>query len=313
MKILVTGGYGFVGGRLVKHLDELGYEVILGSRIRRRRPEWCRNAKVAITNWNNKEALIKICKGADFVIHAAGMNARDCAADPAGAIMSNGVTTANLVGASIKTGVKKIIYLSTVHVYGNPLVGTITEELCPKSRHPYAISHRIGEDVVLEAHNEGKIEGIVFRLSNVFGAPTHRDVNAWSLVVNDICRQIVCNEKIVLKSTGEQYRDFVGFDALTKTICKALRSDFESLTDTVFNLGSGQSMSILEMANRVCQQYEIISGKKADIEREKAYDAEEFRKMVYSIEKLKMKDIFFESNFDTEINAVLQFCKKNFL
>ena len=103
----------------------------------------------------------------------------------------NGVATKRLVEAASRAGVKKFIYLSTAHVYASPLVGTITEQTLPNNSHPYASSHLAGESAVLNADERGVIQGVVMRLSNAYGAPMHKGVNCWMLVVNDLCRQAV--------------------------------------------------------------------------------------------------------------------------
>ena len=111
MRVLITGGFGFVGGRLGKHLIDRSYEVILGSRKFQKPPNWLPKAKVVKTDWKNKSALFDLCAGVDVLVHAAGMNAQDCVAYPEKALAFNGNTTSNLVGSALKAGVKKFIYL----------------------------------------------------------------------------------------------------------------------------------------------------------------------------------------------------------
>ena len=133
--------------------------------------------EVVRIKWNDESTLERICEGIDVIIHAAGMNARDCAADPLGAMNFNGLATKRLVEAASRSGVKKFIYLSTAHIYASPLVGNITEKTLPQNSHPYATSHLAGESAVLHANDCGIIRGLVIRLSNAYGAPTHKNVN----------------------------------------------------------------------------------------------------------------------------------------
>ena len=170
MRILISGGFGFVGGRLGQHLQEAGHQIVLGSRKLTAPPEWLRKAKVVKMDWNDYDSLASVCVGSDVIIHAAGMNAQDSLANPAEALAFNGVATARLLDAGCKASVQRFIYFSTAHVYSSPLEGTITEETCPRNLHPYATSHLAGESVVLYANQQKKIEGIVLRLSNAFGA-----------------------------------------------------------------------------------------------------------------------------------------------
>lgn len=314
MKILITGAFGFVGGRLAKYLAGRGYEILLGSSITRSSPDWGPGLEVVKTDWNNEGALTSLCRNVDVVIHTAGMNAQDCEIDPVAALDFNGVATAALVTASCKAGVKKIIYFSTAHVYRSPLSGLLTEETCPVNLHPYATSHLAGENAVLWAHQRGKIEGWVFRLSNSFGAPSHKNVNIWNLLVNDISRQAIVSNKIVLKSNGTQCRDFVALSSVEKTVEVSLLETAPESSNLIFNLGSGRSISIMEIAELVASRYQNITGKeKIHIENISGDEKKVSQPFLLSVEKLKKSGLFFESINEAEIDGLLDFCKMNFV
>ena len=155
MRILITGGFGFVGGRLAVHLAQAGHQIVLGSRNASSPPIWLPQAEVVQIVWEDDRTLEHCCDGVDGVIQAAGMNEQDCAAGPVAALDFNGVATARLIEAASRAGVKKFIYLSTAHIYASPLVGTITEETFPRNLHPYATSHLAGEHAVLSASSRG--------------------------------------------------------------------------------------------------------------------------------------------------------------
>ena len=191
MRILITGGFGFVGGRLAEHLAQAGHQIVLGTRNARNPPVWLPQAKVAQIVWDDDCVLKRILDGVNVVIHAAGMNAQECADKPVVALEFNGVATARLIAAAVRVDVQRFIYFSTAHVYASPLVGTINEETYPRNLHPYATSHLAGEHAVLSTNKCGEIQGIVLRLSNAFGSPMHKSVNCWRLLVNDLCRQAV--------------------------------------------------------------------------------------------------------------------------
>ena len=79
MRVLITGGFGFIGGRLGHILIKDGIDVILGTRKKNvQPPEWLPKSKVVQTQWDNLSSLENNCKGVDVVVHAAGMNASDC-------------------------------------------------------------------------------------------------------------------------------------------------------------------------------------------------------------------------------------------
>lgn len=312
MRILITGGFGFVGGRLGQYLHNAGHQVVLGSRAASSPPDWLPQAKVVYTDWNNGCTLEQICNGVDVVIHAAGMNAQDCVANPIAALECNGLATARIVDAASRAGVKRFIYLSTAHVYASPLVGVVTEENCPRNLHPYAASHLAGENALMGFSQRGQIEGVVLRLSNAFGAPVHKDVNCWQLLVNDLCRQAIETQKMVLHSSGLQQRDFVAMTGVCHVIECLSSRDFDSAALGVVNLGSGVSQSVFEMVQLVRQRCEVVLGFAPQIQRpvgstDKKYEALEFR-----TDKLAVMGLEVVVDSNIEIDGLLTFCHASF-
>jgi len=251
MRVLISGGTGYIGGRLAVHLSRAGHQILLGSRKISGSPEWLPDAEMVQTKWNEPHELSRICRDIDVVVHAAGMNAQDCLADPVAALEFNGVATARFVSAASKAGVKRFIYLSTAHVYASPLVGRISEETCPKNLHPYATSHLTGEHALLASNDRSKIQGIVFRLSNAFGAPVSKESSSWNLLVNDLCRQAVEKKTLSLRSSGKETRDFISLSEVCRVVELFVSHNFDYQKTGVFNLGLGRSLSVFNMARLI--------------------------------------------------------------
>ena len=312
MRILITGGFGFVGGRLAVHLAQAGHQIILGTRHSINSPDWLPQAEVVKISWDDLVALERICDGVDVIIHAAGMNAQDCVADPIAALAFNGLATAKLVAAASRGGIKEFIYLSTAHVYASPLVGIITENSCPNNLHPYATSHLAGEKAVLSADARGELPGIVLRLSNAFGAPMHRDANCWMLLVNDLCKQAVQTRKLVLQTSGLQHRDFIG---LTEVCCvvEKLVDPNQILQANVFNMGAGVSQSVLEMAQLIQQRCNKALGYIPELQHKHSGLDERYPTLTYHTDNLNALSISCKSQTNTvEIDKLLQFCWATF-
>ena len=94
MRILITGGFGFVGGRLAVHLAQAGHQIVLGSRNASSPPVWLPQAEVVQIVWEDDRTLERCCDGVDVVIQAAGMNAQECSADPVAAMGRDTVSAA---------------------------------------------------------------------------------------------------------------------------------------------------------------------------------------------------------------------------
>ena len=313
MRILITGGFGFVGGRLAVYLAQAGHQVILGTRHSTTSPDWLPQAEVAKIAWADAVALERSCDGVEVIIQAAGMNAKDCAADPIAGLSFNGLATARLVAAANQARVKQFIYLSTAQVYDNRLVGTITEDTCPRNLHPYATSHLAGELAVLSAHSRGELQGITLRLSNAFGSPTHKDVNCWMLLVNDLCKQAVQTGKLLLHSSGLQQRDFVSLTDVCQVIEKLVLGHTKLKQANIFNVGASVSQSVLAMANLIQQRCAKVLGFTPELQHKQNGVDEQYAAFTYRTDNLNTLGISCKSQINTEeIDKLLQFCQTTF-
>ena len=314
MRILITGGFGFVGGRLAVHLAQAGHQVVLGSRSANSSPAWLPQAEVVQIHWDDERALLESCNGIDAVIHAAGMNAQNCASNPVAALEFNGVATARLVAAACRASVRGFIYLSTAHVYVNPLVGVITEESCPRNLHPYATSHLAGEQAVLRASEQDKLEGIVLRLSNAFGAPVHRESNCWMLLVNDLCKQAVQTRKLILHTNGRQQRDFIALSEVSQVVDQLLSIMINDHgVNGVLNIGSGVSDTVLSMANLIQRRCLYVLGYEPELHLERDEEQRVLQALEYKSSRLASLGISTRSsNAIHEIDKLLLFSRATF-
>jgi len=312
MRVLITGGTGFIGGRLSHSMIESGHQVFISGRKLVERAPWLPEAQICCIDWNDQDSLTDACKEVDLVIHAAGINALDCELNPIEALKFNGLATARLVQSSIIAGVNRFIYLSTAHVYDSQMTGLVTEISCPNNIHPYATSKLAGEKAVLWAGEKTDCQFIVLRLSNVFGAPLHKDVKCWGLLIPSLCRQVIEMGKIQLFSNAQSYRDFMSASSFCETVLKISQIDAIYLGSKVFNVGSGRVRSLLEIANAVRERSQKILGFLPEIEYEKSHD-EGGSSYSFSTRNLNMIGIKnHDKNFEKEIDNLLFFCKAHY-
>lgn len=248
MRVLVTGGFGYVGGRLVQALAATGIRVTAVSRNTRPAPD---GVTVATVDWRDAGALSALCTGHDAVVHLAAMNEPDGERDPEGALLDNGLATLRLVEAAVAAGVGRFVYASTAKVFGANPAGVIDETCVPRPASHYAITHRLAEDYVLAKHDKGAFAGAVARLSNVVGAPADADVNAWMLIANDFCRQAADKGEIRLSGSGMAWRDFAPMSDVVAALCHLAGLPRQHLGDGLFHLGAGRSLRIRDLAATV--------------------------------------------------------------
>lgn len=313
-RVLITGGFGYLGGRIAFELGrEPRFTVRLASRRPQGPPDWLPEAETVAMDVRELETLPATVRDVQSVVHLAAMNENECAADPAGAVLVNTLGTLNLLRAAIDAGVERFIYFSTAHVYAAPLVGHITEETLTRSIHPYAITHRAAEDLVLAAHDQHEITGTVLRLSNGFGAPTHPGINRWTLLVNDLCRQAAGDtRRIVLHSSGVQRRNFITLGDIGRAVRHLLSLPRRDSGDGLFNLGGDASSSVWEMARLITARCSTVLSYMAEIVRPEPHPGETGLELVYGSDKIKKTGFHLSGDADSEIDDTLRLCHESF-
>ena len=311
MRILITGAFGYLGGRISSFFSSIPeYEIILASTRAVKIPYSSKNIKVVQINWNDEKSISNACTNIDIIVHTAGMNAHDCSINPVDALNVNGFFTAKLVRNAISKKVKKIIYFSTAHVYNNPLKGIVTEDTCPKNKHPYSTSHLAGENIVIQAQLSGKVQGVVLRLSNCIGAPMSIDSNCWMLLVNDLCKQIIEHQEMKINTNGKQLRNFIAIEDICRVVKLFTELNFRSNENTIFNVGN-ETISILDMAEIIQKRCKLILGfsPKLEINKQDNVVVENFEFITNKLESIGFKT---HTSYEKEIDDLLIFCKNHF-
>lgn len=307
--VLVTGGLGYLGGRIARFLFERGQRV----RLTTRRdpddaPAWAEGMEVVTADFAAKNDFSALCREVDAVVHLAALNAQQCADDPELARRVNITGTRSLWEAAKQAGVKRFLYVSTAHVYGAPLEGVILEDTPPRPVHPYSETHLAAEDIVLSA--DGPL-GAVLRLSNAIGAPADKDADCWMLAANDLCRQAVAGNGMELRGTGRDVRDFVSILDICRAVDHFLGLDGEAMAERVFNIG-GESMTLLELSERIAGRAEAVLGFRPDIRSKEPGPGEETLRLEYRFDRLLASGFTPAGNIDDEIDATLKFCRQAF-
>lgn len=312
MKILVTGAGGLLGGRIINFLSQIGHNIVAVSRSYAGCEAWGTSVKVVNIDISKTSDLCYYLDGVSLVIHTAGVNAAHSIADPANALHFNGVVTAKLLNESIKCDVDRFIYISTSQVYSNELKGIINENSCTTNLHPYATSHKAGEDVTLFANAKNKIQGTVIRLSNSFGYPLNKNADCWHLLINDLCKQAVLKGSLDLNSSGNQFRNFITINEVCKSIDFLINEWENSREYPVINLASKNAITVISMAKLVQERAQIFLKKKIplftkDDELNLGYSA-------FSLQTLSLDQLSYSvsDNFVDEIDKLLEYCNEMF-
>lgn len=314
MSFLVTGGIGYLGARIVKALAQKYPErkIIYTHHHHISKnyfPEF-KNVQFRKLNLTEYTDFNTICSGVNTIIHLAFPNEIICKQNVETAIDSGVRGTYYLLSEANRYKVKNFIFISTAHVYGAPLEGEITENTVPRPTHPYAITKRAAEDFVLAFRKETPMNALVLRLSNGFGYPVHKEINRWTLLVNDLCRQAVLNKQMVLNSSGIQKRDFIPFQDIIEAILFLDTLPKENTLDGLFNLGSGKSVSVYDFAQQIAACAENVLGYKVSLLRKNPSENEFVNGLNYNCNKIISIGYKPKGNVIFEIEETLRFCKE---
>ena len=263
MKILVTGGGGFIGSWLVKCLLNDGHQITIldnlsnctKSQISHLTEKGAIFAKGDITKINEIENLFA---GHELVVHlAAQIDVNESIKNPDFNYTVNVKGTKNVLDACIKNNVKKIIAVSSSAVYGNVTVLPITETTLLQPISPYGQSKLDMEKLLQEYSKNYDLDSISLRLFNVYGLG---QTDAYAGVITKFMKNIQENSPLVIFGDGTYSRDFIAIEDVVKGFQNAI-ANITGKKGNCYNIATGVSTSILDLAKTMID----ISGKKLEI------------------------------------------------
>lgn len=206
-------------------------------------------------------ALAAAFEDVDAVVHLAGHNEVVASAQPELALTETVQASLRVAEATVASGAKRLVYVSTIHVYGAAIVegAVLGEDVAPEPRTPYALARLASEHLLAAAGVHG-VEVVVLRLTNAVGAPAHPHVDRWTLVANDLCRQAVTTGELRLRSPGTQWRDFVPLADVCRVVAGCLAPG--SVPGGTYNLAAGAPLSVRQMAGMVQDAFAACTGRR---------------------------------------------------
>lgn len=212
MKLLITGGAGFIGSNLVKRLVQEGHTVVvLDSLLRGNKLDKETYSQIEFIKGDVRDlqTVISASKNCDLIFHFAAVLGVDIVADnPVETMDVEVIGTRNVVEAAFTNNVKKIMYASTSGIYGHSAFeNVLTEEILVDPRTSYAMAKRYNEIYLASHHQEKGLNVTSLRFFNVYGS--NQDTR---MVVPLFFEQAIANEPITVFGTGKQTRDFTYID-----------------------------------------------------------------------------------------------------
>ncbi len=259
MKVLVTGGAGFIGSHLVDRLVKDNKKVVVIDNLSNGRIS---NLSKSINKINFIKADIskqgvwqKKIKNIDYIIHLAALaDIVPSIENPRRYFEVNVDGTFNLINSLNYKKVKKFIYAASSSCYGLSKNHPTNEDNAIDTRYPYALTKYLGEEIVKHWNSIYNLPTISLRFFNVFGKRS-RTTGSYGAVFGTFLAQKINHKPLTVVGNGRQKRDFIYVDDVVEAIMLSMNSKQSGL---IMNIGSGKAHSINYLVK-------LLGGKKINI------------------------------------------------
>lgn len=220
MKILVTGGTGFIGSHLVDKLV-FSHDVIIYDNLRVK-PCINKNATLVKADIVDYKTLLKNLKNVDIVFHLAAIpGVRYSMEHPIEVFNTNVMGTLNVLKASVENNVKRVVFASSSSIYGGPEKIPITESTPFNPISPYALSKVMGEELCDLFTKLNNLEIVKLRYFTVYGPRGRSD-----MCIGAFIKKMLNNERSIVFGDGTQARSFSYVEDIVEgTILAGMKED----------------------------------------------------------------------------------------
>lgn len=254
MKALITGGAGFIGSHLGQRLLEQGWDVVvvddLSNGFESNVPA---GAEFIRGDAADAAMLDRACSGCSAIFHLAAVSSvQDSLARPLQVHGVNLTMTLALLEAAVRHDISKFVFSSSAAVYGDTLGQPAREDMVPAPLSHYAVQKLASEYYCGVYRRLHGIDAVCLRYFNVYG-PGQRDDSPYSGVISKFLAAARKGEPMNICGDGAQTRDFVHVSDVVEANLASLRPPVEPADRRIYNIGSGASVSVVELADMIRQ------------------------------------------------------------
>jgi len=247
MRVLVTGGAGFIGSALVRHLRAQGDRVRVFDNFSSGKYQHLAGlagVEVCQGDLREPERVQAAVGGVDCVFHLAAVaSVPRSFADPFECEAVNAAGTLAVLEAARQAGVRRVVYSASAAVYGNAAALPLREDAPPDPQSPYGIAKFSGELYGRVYHRVHGLETVALRYFNVYG-PRQDPASPYSGVLSRWMDALLEGRRPVLYGDGSQTRDFIHVDDVARANRLAATQPAVRVAGRVFNIATGTSCSL---------------------------------------------------------------------
>ena len=259
MKVLVTGGAGFIGSHIVERLLKEGNSVVVLDNFssgKESNLSFVSDYKSTDVSFElirgdiiNYEDCLRACKGVDWVTNQAALRSVPKSMEAPHSYNAVNIDgTLNILEAAKECGVKRVVIASSSSVYGDTDQFPQIESAYPLLISPYALSKLAGEFYCRIFSENFGLETVALRYFNVFGPRQALD-DEYAVVIPKFITNILNDEKPPIFGNGKQSRDFTYIDNVVEA--NILAGTVEGVSGEVFNVANGCDTSVIELVEEI--------------------------------------------------------------
>jgi len=248
MKVIIFGGAGFIGRHLAVSLKKLGYDVLACDNFIRGSSTTIPEVTLIKGDIRNVNDVANVLQGADVVVNLAAISSVRKAEEIANDTLEiNATSLWNLMAAAQQAGVRQFLQASSREVYGNPCQLPVAENHPRGGINIYGKSKEKAEQILAEAEAQFSIPVTLLRLANVIGSG---DVNDGRVIPRwlSLARQ---GKPLTVIGGTDKSLDFVPVECVVDAFTRAIELPKPLTTNEPINIGSGQSITLAEVAERI--------------------------------------------------------------
>jgi UDP-glucose 4-epimerase len=307
--ILITGAAGHVGGRLFQQLAaEHPGRVRPAFRQQVELPARAKGVSPVIGDLGDDAVRRAALSEVGTVVHLATRGHSASQQPTIDNLRSELSVTCALARSAANQGARKFVFVSSIHVFGDALVGEVSDDTTPLPSTDYGRSRLAIENELTAIGTETGMQVVIVRMTNTFGVPAFPRQALWDLVVHDLCRQAVLTNRLILNTNGTGYRNMLALsdavDALAEVVVRELPSG-------TYLLAGSATYQLWHIAELVKAQAQMLYAKSPTVEINEM-DTTQHAHFTLHSRRLTENGIALGDHLTDELSQLLHYAQREF-